>query len=156
MTDISITTVRGYLTALHKLQGRDRSWQGWLLENGADYAWQPLDRETFEIGEGRECFLNAAHLAIARRDLTYVEGMAMCGFFPVHHAWVVDADGRVIDNTWVAENGVEEDGEGAERQYLGYAVEAEELYERLVEQEVYGVLDGIINDAYRAEKEDAA
>lgn len=44
--------------------------------------------------------MNAARLAMDNPDLTYVEGYADSDLFPMEHAWVVDPDGRVIDNTW--------------------------------------------------------
>jgi len=53
------------------------------------------------MGPIKACFFNAHKLAKRHpRTYRYVEGLAYCGFFPMHHAWVVDAQGRVIDNTW--------------------------------------------------------
>jgi hypothetical protein len=47
------------------------------------------------------CFNNTYLAAVASRGkLRYVEGFAYCGFLPVHHAWNVDADDRVVDTTW--------------------------------------------------------
>lgn len=46
----------------------------------------------------KACFRNAAMFAILHR-LPYVEGYAT-HMIPVHHAWCLDHDGRVIEVTW--------------------------------------------------------
>lgn len=48
----------------------------------------------------RECFRNCALIALKHPELTYVEGMA-CKLIPVQHAWLVNAEGEVIDPTYV-------------------------------------------------------
>src|SRR5688500_4268594 len=65
-------------------------------------AWtpQPLPAGT-PAGPKRQCYQNAGTLVVESPDLTYVEGYAQPpGLPPVHHAWCVDAEGRVIDNTF--------------------------------------------------------
>lgn len=47
------------------------------------------------------CFENCFKLASRRKNLRYVEGIAM-GVIPIHHAWVVDEDNNVIDPTWAS------------------------------------------------------
>jgi len=47
----------------------------------------------------KECYRNAAQLAIDHDGMTYVEGYAS-GIIPVQHAWCVDHGGRVVDPTW--------------------------------------------------------
>ena len=53
---------------------------------------------------GSHCFFNAqVFLKSERERLTYVEGFGgdpATGFVPIHHAWLVDAAGRVVDPTW--------------------------------------------------------
>jgi hypothetical protein len=63
--------------------------------------WTAQERPAdVHLGPQRQCFQNAGLLALERDDLTYVEGYAYpAGLFPVNHAWCVDAQGRVIDNT---------------------------------------------------------
>lgn len=53
-----------------------------------------------EPGEIKQCYRNAYERVIGDDNLTYVEGYALHSFFPVSHAWVEDADGRIIDPTW--------------------------------------------------------
>jgi hypothetical protein len=55
------------------------------------------------------CFSNAQRAVVAavsagRMPLTYVEGYACSGnlavCLPIHHAWLIDDEGRVVDQTW--------------------------------------------------------
>lgn len=49
-------------------------------------------------GEPKQCFYNASIRAM-RHGLRYVEGYAT-SIIPVHHAWVLDASGKVLEVTW--------------------------------------------------------
>lgn len=68
-----------------------------ILKNGTPFLNGFSDRKV-PSGRPRMCFDNAFKLA-KRFKLTYVEGYAM-NIIPVHHAWCVDAEGKIIDNTW--------------------------------------------------------
>src|SRR5581483_4835475 len=46
----------------------------------------------------QQCFKNAAKLALQEQWL-YVEGFGSNGH-PIHHAWCVNARGRVVEPTW--------------------------------------------------------
>ena len=48
----------------------------------------------------KECFANAMALAMNDADdrISYVEGYAFTGLFPVHHAWAL-LDGKIVDVT---------------------------------------------------------
>lgn len=47
------------------------------------------------------CFHNAYCAAVASRGrLRYAEGYAESRMFPVHHAWNIDPEGKVVDTTW--------------------------------------------------------
>jgi hypothetical protein len=51
-------------------------------------------------GKLKECFKNST-VAAFKGGLRYVEGYALKpGLIPVHHAWNLDEEGRVIDLTW--------------------------------------------------------
>lgn len=53
-------------------------------------------------GQVRECYYNAYVTAIVHRHLTYTEGYAQAGFFPVQHAWCTDTrTGNIVDPTWI-------------------------------------------------------
>ncbi|MFI5298058.1 MAG: hypothetical protein ACHREM_08165 [Polyangiales bacterium] len=47
-----------------------------------------------------QCFVNCLQAAYTMPALGYVEGFATTGADLVHHAWCVDADGRIHDFTW--------------------------------------------------------
>ena len=69
------------------------------LMHGA--AWTPAELPLdIPVGEARMCFKNAFELVMGDpRRYHYVEGYAS-GYIPVHHAWAVDQQGRVVDPTW--------------------------------------------------------
>lgn len=69
-----------------------------VLKHGQFYTPALLPAK-FERGVHRQCFRNAYLLSTQNDHLTYVEGFAM-SFIPIHHAWTVDWDGNVVDNTW--------------------------------------------------------
>lgn len=55
----------------------------------------------------KACFDNSYKAAVASRGaLRYIEGFAYNGFLPVHHAWNIDAQDRVIDTTWWGDGGL--------------------------------------------------
>lgn len=73
-----------------------------LLQHGVWYEPQPLPKR-IRRGVPRGCFANAMILS-KTRGYSYVEGYAVPALddvqFPVHHAWNLDKDGNLIDNTW--------------------------------------------------------
>jgi hypothetical protein len=74
-----------------------------LLDHGCWYEPTSWDAEKYNEGIPRACFHNSMNLASGRRRLRYVEGYAyiekIVGF-PIHHAWNLDSDGRLVDTTW--------------------------------------------------------
>lgn len=83
-------------------------------------------------GERKLCFMNAFQLAQRYADLTYVEGFAQ-SVWPMLHAWVIDANGHVIDPTWDYQ---------PEREYFGIAFDIDWVTAHIVETGVYGILGG--------------
>ena len=69
-----------------------------LLTYGFDYAIGP---QTFAGPRGtpKECFHNAAHLAIDNPALTYCEGKIAVHGVAIDHAWCIDGAGVVVDPT---------------------------------------------------------
>lgn len=56
-----------------------------------------------EYGDVKSAYKNALELSLDNDQLTYVEGYALTelsGGMAFPHAWVIDANGEVIDNTW--------------------------------------------------------
>jgi hypothetical protein len=74
-----------------------------LVRMGIDYIPRPLPAR-FPRMTPNHCFSNAA--AVAQRDptLSYCEGYITTGGVPIcqHHAWVVDAKGRMLEVTLAA------------------------------------------------------
>ncbi len=134
------SVVRGYLQKVHKMVSTSgvRPVNGYccidhfVLVNGAHM--RPCPKRQWPLsavkGPERECFRNAALVAMADKDLIYCEGYAL-GIIPLMHVWVIDAKGRVIDNTW----------ERPGRDYYGVAIRTEYLRDQLLKQKVYGLID---------------
>jgi hypothetical protein len=72
-----------------------------LIERGKVFT--PIKRpKGYRKRRDRECFMNAALLAIDRRGI-YVEGLACSSLFPklaAHHAWITLDGVHAIDPTW--------------------------------------------------------
>lgn len=91
--------------------------RGWASKlKPADVPW----------GLKKMCFMNALTLTLSNPGFTYVEGYAS-HYVPIHHAWVLDQDGNVIDNTW-RELGSEYFGIPFERDYVAEAACTSGLY----------------------------
>lgn len=120
--------------------------EGYVLEHGERFTPQPLPKG-IKRGTIKECFRNAALLAMDSDEYTYVEGIAHMGIIPMHHAWVVDKQGNVIDNTWRTPG----------LSYLGVKFPKKELMRRLAKQKTFGMLgydSSIFNEAVdKLEKE---
>lgn len=89
-------------------------------------------------GEPRQCFANAARLALDHDDLTYVEGYGMVEDIPMvmAHAWCVDRMGKVVDPTWL-----EDDGYARAAGYVGLRVRDVDLRAMLLARGSYGLLE---------------
>lgn len=66
-----------------------------ILQRGRE--WKP-GKVCWAKGK-MNCFRHASKAALRNRDYTYVEGYAAL-IIPVHHAWIVDKNGFVIETTW--------------------------------------------------------
>ena len=86
------------------------------------------------MGRPRECFRNAATLALRKPDLyVYVEGYAVNRWVAMHtvaHAWCVGSDNFVVDRTW---------DEGTE--YFGVPFRHDYLRGVLKVRRDYGLID---------------
>lgn len=91
--------------------------------------------EGVELGAAKQCYRNAALVALSNPEYTYVEGYA-ASIIPIHHAWVVDRDGQVVDPTWHEDNGL-----SPAKEYVGVPFSREFLGRRLVQTGVFGLFD---------------
>lgn len=106
------------------------------LAEGRLWPWQPGLAAGYGRGEPRQCFRNAALLALGNPALCYVEGYAARAGLPLPflHAWAVRGDGLVIDVTWT-------EAPGEERAYLGVPFRAGYLSRALIGRGRYGLID---------------
>ena len=106
-----------------------------MLEQGQHFEHAEIPKHHLKhVGPMGLCFMNAMKMALAHPDkYRYAEGYAHSGFFPVHHAWVVDKDDRALDPTWHQKN---------EREpglaYYGVPMDAEEAVKKMLEHGTYG------------------
>jgi hypothetical protein len=104
-----------------------------VLEHGKPFI-PPVCPRPHGIPKGKvhECFRNSYHLA-QTMFWTYVEGFAIASGVPIplHHAWVVDHHGNVIETTW-KDAGVE---------YYGIPLDLKFVNAVMLDTLHYGVLD---------------
>lgn len=116
-----------------------------VLREGREFKsvpWVTWRGTGWRRGQERNCFQNAFRLS-QRHELTYVEGFASTFGLPVHHAWCVTSDGRVVDPTWRERAGVPVE----EWQYIGIPFSGEFVDKTIFRKKTYGVLDDY--DLYR-------
>lgn len=100
-----------------------------LLDHGRAYKITPA---TFVGGVPQQCYKNAALAALESKTLTYVEGYVSVHGVPIHHAWVADKFGNVIDVTIADKSAI--------RGYFGVPVKDKWLMTQLSKRKRYGVL----------------
>lgn len=104
-----------------------------VLEHGRTFIPSPCPRpKGIRRGKMKMCFMNSYHLAV-EMNWTYVEGFAIASDIPIplHHAWVVDQEGNVIETTW----------EDSAAEYYGIPLEFNFMERVMLETRRYGVLD---------------
>lgn len=115
---MNTTKAEGCVDYLRVLTSMEHIPSVFTLKMGRAWAAQPLP-SWVTLGPLRQCYENAGLLCIGNPGLTYVEGYAQPpGLPPVHHAWCIDMDGRVIDNTF---------RDCSSSQYFGVPIRAETL-----------------------------
>jgi hypothetical protein len=89
-----ITEARGEAPAGYRYNG----YEAYVLDRGKVYT--RLSLTELERMEAGNCFANCWSVATLRADLfTYCEGWAS-SVIPIHHAWLIDRAGNVVDPTW--------------------------------------------------------
>lgn len=109
-----------------------------VLAHGEHFTPRELPKR-IKAGEIGSCFMNATHLAVANENLAYCEGYAVTmGSIPVLHAWCVDRDGKVLDNTWCGNGKPPRPTMGAE--YFGVRFETNFVRICMMATEYFGIL----------------
>jgi hypothetical protein len=116
-------------------QGKEFKHKGFsslILNYGRAYS-QVID-PTFK-GEKRQCFANCTKGILRYSSLIYCEGYGMHHIFPhkVHHAWLINELGEVIDPTWGKES-------GQEHAYFGIAFHRQFVHKIIAKSKHYGLL----------------
>jgi hypothetical protein len=104
----------------------DRSPDAFVLRHGRSFEYG----RTEIYGAEKQCFCNAALLALDNPDLTYCEGYVEC-FIPIEHAWCIDKQGRVIETTLRSQERV--------GKYFGVPIKTDFLRRQMLADERYGV-----------------
>jgi predicted ABC-type ATPase len=110
---------------------QENSIYGVVKRHGKFYTPKELPKK-YKLGKPKLCYMNAYYLASAHDELQYVEGLAIPDFadIPIEHAWCVDKNGNVVDNTWKPAGNV----------YYGVPFEDEFISSVLVETGMFGVI----------------
>jgi hypothetical protein len=114
----------------------------YLSAYGKDFKPQPLPDDV-QRGKMGECYKNASLLVLEREDLDYAEGFARnssTGDITFMHAWAVDKQGNVIDNTW---------DHPETNKYFGVVYNRDKYLKSLFKAKKYGVI-GSTDSAARA------
>lgn len=122
--------LKAFVTSLATISGTTK----FVLENGSVMGEFSPEHADFPRGAMGDCYMNAGREIHRRSDLRYVEGYAVPGTvpMPMMHAWLVDAEGRVIDPTWP-------DGVA----YYGVIIPSDVLSECLMALGYWGVFDNL-------------
>jgi hypothetical protein len=105
-----------------------------MLQYGRSYE---MSARTF-LGprdQPQACYGNATHHAVFDDRLTYVEGSVAVYGVPIEHAWLIDADGFVIDPTLTGNR------DGRVKEYFGVPFKTEYVRRAVILNKHYGLLD---------------
>lgn len=101
-----------------------------VLKEGRFMGERSLGSNQCPKGEPKQCFQNAFRLATLA-DFIYCEGYALIlDLFPVAHAWCIDPEGNVFDNTWDTGN-----------EYYGVPFNIIFVKQTILKRKKYGVID---------------
>jgi hypothetical protein len=108
-TSQDIDEILNHLKMISSMETGARAFASFVLTHGREWRASPFDLP-FGKGPPRACYQNSHAMLFADlcrkrpAGLTYVEGYACSGAvgfpFVTEHAWLVDADGNVVDPTW--------------------------------------------------------
>lgn len=138
--------LKNYVSMVTTHMQQNKRPEGWRFTGPHEVVLQygkffdPAERpKGVKKGKDKLCFMNAAHLA-DDPDYTYVEGFAIPDGVPIpmHHAWCVDKDGNVVDNTWKKPG----------KAYFGIPFTNGYLWSSLAKTQTYGLLTEFPQDNY--------
>lgn len=128
------------LDQVSKLMAQNSNIKDWKYKGGYDLVlkegcfFTPKDRPpNISKEKDRECFRNAALLALSNEDYNYVEGFAVSEgleVIPIHHAWCADKNNNVVDPTWKTKG----------TSYIGIKFSSQFLEETVVKNKIWGLI----------------
>lgn len=132
-----LDVLRQHVAILAQLRKGKPCMDSLLLTYGRVFEGAPCP-EQYAGHPMKMCFKNCLMLMASSPELIYCEGYAMPeGIdFPIHHAWLLDEEGNVIDPTWT-------DPEGA--LYVGIPFDANYLFELAQRTGYANVFDNMQN-----------
>lgn len=123
-------SIPAYLDMIaNKMHGGRPSVEGFILHHGKGY---PMDSDSFIGGKMHRCYENTTKAVMLDDSLTYVEGYVSVHGVPVHHAWAVDAEGKVRDYTIESGKGI--------KGYFGVPLKTDYIISAQLRRGRYGVL----------------
>jgi hypothetical protein len=136
-TERDLLSIKTLLDMMTRVEDEGRAIAAFLLEHGRHWVSAPLPKG-MKAKTPKQCYSNAQSVVVeaaaARIDpgLTYVEGFACSGtvggIIPIYHAWLVDGNGKVVDQTWkMPESST----------YFGVALRSDYLVHRAIDAERY-------------------
>jgi hypothetical protein len=138
-------SIEDYLRKVHDFMNNGQTFYGFTLEHGQQWTPQALPGE-FDRWEPKACFANSQELLVQEdfltpdSGLTYVEGYAVSGeliemgtWIPLHHGWLVDREGRVIDVTWTKPEGSIYFGVPFNTRYVKRVIKETKLFTSLID-----------------------
>lgn len=112
-----------------------------LSEHGKAYQgtrWTKFRGTGYHKMKIRHCFANTWKACSWNDELKYCEGFACAGVIPVHHAWAIDPEGRVVDFTW--RESVQSNLPPEEWDYFGITFDLDKLARILRGKDTWSIL----------------
>lgn len=128
-------TAQHYLQSILRLFPEGgRPVEQYLVEHGRAFPERAGWPRGVRWGTPKECFRNAFLLAerYRARGWRYCEGIGV-NYIPCMHAWVLDSDGQVVDNTW-------KERAGGPREYFGVALSLDLVRTVMLQTHHWGVI----------------
>ncbi len=110
--------------------GHSALMQRFILKHGLPFT----EHTKVELGTQKECFKNAATLALSSPSYRYYEGYILRAELPllIHHAWCVNGEAKIADPTL---------RDSSNTEYYGAEFDHKILLDELLRNKVYGLLD---------------
>lgn len=141
-SDVTINNARAWAEMMASAERQFNHQEGWayagpasyVLANGREFTGRPLPRG-IKRGTPKQCFKNATDLVLMHPTWHYVEGYVWSVTCPIgiEHAWAIDEQGEVVDNTLRATE---------QSNYFGVVYDRDTYLRYVARTSYYGVMGG--------------